>query len=87
MSNSVMFFKSPSCPICKSVNPIFDEVASKFKDSVNTEKVDITKDVQKAVDNGVMSVPAILFIKDGNEIERLNGKVSRDNLEKAFERI
>lgn len=87
MSNSVLFFKSPSCPICKTVLPVFEEVAEQFSDSVDAKKVDITEDIQTAIDKAVMSVPTIVFIKDGEEIERFTGMVSRDKLEKAFELV
>ncbi|MFC1552390.1 thioredoxin family protein [Candidatus Latescibacterota bacterium] len=84
MSNSVLFFKSPSCPICKMVDPVFNEVAGKFEGTVDAEKIDITEDIQKAIDNGVMAVPTIIFLKDGSEVERFTGMVSKSNLEQAF---
>ena len=87
MSKSVLFFKSKSCQICKTVDTIFNEVADNFINSVEAEKVDITENMQKTIDNGVMSVPTILFYKDGREIERLSGMVSSNKLEQAFENL
>jgi thiol-disulfide isomerase/thioredoxin len=87
MSNSVLFFKSPSCPVCKMVDPVFNELAGKFEGTVDAEKVDITEDIQTAIDNGVMAVPTILFLKDGAEVERFTGMVSLDVLNQAFENV
>lgn len=87
MSKTALFFKSKSCPVCKAVEPVFGDVADSFDGAVETEKIDITENMQKAIDNGVMSVPTIVFLKDGDETNRLTGMVSPDKLKQAFENL
>ena len=87
MSKSIIFFKSKSCPICKQVEPVFNEVLELYKDSVGTITIDITEDVQKAVENGVMSVPTIIFLKDDQEVKRLTGVISKDKIEQTLESL
>ena len=87
MSKSVILFKSKSCPHCKHVEPIFNEVIEHFKNSVGAITVDITEDMKKAVENGVMSVPTIIFLKDDQEVKRLTGVTSKDKIEQIIESL
>ncbi|HDY90236.1 MAG TPA: thioredoxin [bacterium] len=85
MSKSVMFFKSKSCPNCKQVEPVFNETIKHYKDNISATTVDITEDVQKAIDNGVMSVPTLIFFKDDIEVKRLTGVVPKDKIIQVIE--
>ncbi len=87
MSKTALFFKSKSCPVCKAVEPVFSDIADSFDGTVETGEIDITENIQKAIDNGVMSVPTIVFLKDGDEIDRMTGMVSPDKLKQAFENL
>ena len=87
MSKSVMFFKSKSCPNCKQIEPVFNEVIVPYKNSVGSITVDITENIQKAIENGVMSVPTIIFFKDDKEVKRLTGVVSKDKIEQTIESL
>ncbi len=87
MSKTVIFFKSKSCPHCKQVEPIFNEAIEPYKDSVDVNTIDITKDVQKAIENGVMSVPTIIFTTDNKEVKRLSGIVTKDKIEQAIKSL
>ena len=78
MSKSVMFFKSKSCPNCKQIEPVFNEAIVPYKNSVSSITVDITENIQKAIENGVMSVPTLIFFKEEKEVKRLTGVVSKD---------
>ncbi len=87
MSKSVIFFKSKSCPNCKMIEPIFNEVIELYKDNVGVVTIDITEDIQQAVEKGVMSVPTIIFLKDDREVERLIGVVSKDKIVHAIDNL
>ena len=58
-----------------------------YKDSVDAITIDITDNVQKAVEKGVMSIPTIIFLNDDKEIKRLSGVVSKDKIELAIENL
>ena len=85
MSKSIFFFKSKSCSICKQVEPVFNEAIVLYKNSVGAMTVDITENIQKAIENDVMSVPTIIFFKDDKEVKRLSGIVSKDKIVQVIE--
>ena len=52
-------FTSPSCPYCPMAKEVAEEARGKFGDSIEIEYVDITKDRDRAIEYGLMAVPAI----------------------------
>lgn len=52
-------FTSPTCPYCPMAKEVAEEAKGKFGDSIDVEYVDITKDRERAINYGLMAVPAI----------------------------
>lgn len=53
-------FTAPWCAPCKTVSKMLDQVLPEFPD-IQVVEVDITKDVPKANEAGVKSVPVLLL--------------------------
>lgn len=83
MSVSVILFRSKSCGACESVEPIYKSVLGNYPD-VKSEIVNITENIQTAIDNGVMSVPTIIFFKNEKEVKRFSGFVSKEKIEQTI---
>ncbi len=49
-------------------------------------RVDIDRDMAVAERFQVMSIPTVLVIRDGGEVERLDGLIQEPDLAAAFER-
>ena len=60
------------------------EVESKVLQAAGS--VDVDRDLDVARRFGVMSLPTVLFTRDGKEVERLDGLITEDALRAAFER-
>ena len=62
--NIVVKFGATWCGPCKQIKPIIEELA---KENVNIEfiDVDIDKDLELARKYAIKSIPAVLFIQDG----------------------
>lgn len=82
---AAVLFKSPSCGNCERLLPIFREAITPYQTNIKTEVVDIREDIQSAVNYGVLSVPIIIFFKNGKEVNRLVGLVSRDKIIKSLQ--
>ncbi len=68
----IVKFKTEWCSPCKVLHPIIEEVSKEVKD-VSFIEVDAEEHSELAARYGVMSVPALLFFKRGEEVERLQG--------------
>jgi thioredoxin 1 len=84
----VIDFWAEWCGPCKMLNPVFSAASEEFKGKVNFAKVDIDSETDLAQMYDIMSIPHILFIKDGEIVDRSGGLISKDNLfsmiKKAF---
>jgi len=68
------------CGPCKAMSPIIDELATEFDGRVTIAKYNCDEDNDLATDYGVMSLPTLLFFKDGQLIDRHAGSIARDAL-------
>ena len=71
------------CAPCRKVHPIMEELASRYTD-VFFAKLNTDDEVSIAVEHGVMSVPTILFFRNGKLVGSLTGSTSRDEIESAL---
>ena len=60
------------CGPCKMLSPIIDEIAAERED-VKVVKIDIDEQPELAAAYGVMSVPSLFVIKDGEIVNQARG--------------
>lgn len=77
---AVVDFYADWCVPCKMMAPIIEALSEQFSD-VKIGKLNIDNNNKTAEKYHVMSIPTILFIKDGNVVETFVGAVSKDKLE------
>jgi len=78
--NSVIDFWAEWCGPCKMLKPVFEDVAKEMKGKIKFGKVDIEDGQEIAERFGVMSVPALVFFKDGEQVEMSSGFVDKKTL-------
>lgn len=69
----VVDFFAAWCGPCRMLGPVMEEVQDEIKDRASIYKVDIDEAEDVARSFGIMSVPSVLFFKDGKEIGRFVG--------------
>ena len=60
------------CGPCRMLGPVLEQLAADRPD-VTVAKVDVDEQQMLAIQYGVMSVPTVLFLKNGEEVGRLVG--------------
>lgn len=70
------------CGPCKMVAPMIDEIAGEVEGKAHVFKVDVDKNPALANKYQVMSIPTIIFFKDGKVTNQLVGTVSKEELVK-----
>ncbi|MBN2142628.1 thioredoxin [Candidatus Woesearchaeota archaeon] len=68
----IIDFYADWCGPCKMMSPIFEKVAGETKD-VSFFKLDVDSNPESADKAGVRSIPTLLFLKDGEEVDRITG--------------
>nr|CCA14056.1 protein disulfideisomerase putative [Albugo laibachii Nc14] len=58
-------FYAPCCDHCKRLLPIFEEVATKLKGTINVAKVDAIANRELGVRFGISGYPTIIFFRQG----------------------
>ncbi|OGS20548.1 MAG: hypothetical protein A2252_09825 [Elusimicrobia bacterium RIFOXYA2_FULL_39_19] len=84
---TVVYFKTQWCPVCKSLSPVIDILANKYAEKIKFVSLDPRVAQITAVTYGIMSVPAILFFKNGVETLRNMGAVSEKNLTNLIDKV
>ena len=72
------------CGPCKMMAPIYEDLAKQYGDKIKIGKLDVDSDPETPGQFGVSSIPTIVFLKDGKEIDRLVGFQSKDTFVQKF---
>ncbi len=70
---AVVDFGAEWCGPCKKLHPIMAELADEMPDQVKIVEVDVGVSPEIAQKYAVVSVPQILFFKNGEMVERVVG--------------
>lgn len=61
------------CGPCRMLAPMVDDLAAQYEGKVIVGKVNVDEEQELAIRYGVMSIPTVIFFKDGKEIDRKVG--------------
>ena len=75
-----VLFKSPSCPHCVKMEPVFEEVSQAHVGQMKFGIVDVSQGPEVAAEYGILSIPVVLLLKAGEEVDRITGFVSAEDL-------
>ena len=73
-------FSAAWCGPCKQLKPIVTELASEFSGRLKVAHVDVEQARQYAMKYGVMSVPTVLYIKNGEVCDSQIGLSTKDKM-------
>ncbi len=78
----VIDFYAEWCGPCMQFKPIFEKIAEEMKD-IHFFKVNVDEESEIAGKFGVMSIPTIIFLNDGEEKHKSMGALSESSFKKA----
>ena len=61
------------CGPCKMLAPVIDDLAKQYEGKAVVGKVNVDEEQELAIRYGVMSIPTVIFFKNGEEIARKVG--------------
>ncbi|MES2728229.1 MAG: thioredoxin [Bacteroidota bacterium] len=65
------------CGPCRMVGPVVDELSKEYDGKAVIGKVNVDFNPKIATDYGIMSIPALLFFKDGQLVDKQVGAVPK----------
>ena len=76
-------FYADWCVPCKMLSPIVEQVASE-NTNVKVVKINIDDEQDLAINYGVMSIPTLVVIKNGQETDRVVGLIEKSEVERLI---
>jgi thioredoxin 1 len=83
----VVDFWAQWCGPCKMMGPIFEEAAKDLKDKAKFGKVNVDENPELAQRFGVMSIPTIMFFRDGQPVDKTVGVLPKEDIVKKIKEI
>ena len=80
MSVQVLKFSAAWCGPCRVLSETLKDV-----DGIDT--IDIDQEMDRADKYNIKGVPTLLFLKDGEEVERLSGAISLSKYQEVLSKI
>ncbi|MGI6218646.1 MAG: thioredoxin [Bacteroidaceae bacterium] len=84
---AVIDFWATWCGPCRRIAPIIEELAAEYEGRVNIAKCDIEECDELAARFHIMSVPTLLFFKNGQVVDKLVGAGGKDTIKEKIEAL
>ena len=83
----VVDFWAAWCGPCKILSPAVEEAANEMKDKAKFAKVNVDENLELAQRFQVMSIPTLIFFRDGKQMDRTVGVISKEEIEKRIKNL
>jgi thioredoxin 2 len=80
----VVDFWAAWCAPCRMISPVLEELATRRAGHLKIVKVDVDANQGLAVRFGAQSIPLLVVIRDGREVDRIVGALPRSALEQRL---
>lgn len=80
-------FYADWCGPCKMIAPIIEQIAKEYEGKATIAKLNVDENNALAMQFGVMSIPTLIFFKDGREVQRLMGARPKTHLTDVLDQI
>jgi thioredoxin 1 len=83
----IVDFWAEWCGPCRMIAPILDELAEEYAEKLKVVKVDVDANGKTASQFSVMSIPTLLFFKDGKVQDQVVGALPKKQLREKVEKF
>lgn len=83
----VLDFWAEWCGPCRMVSPIIDELSNEYEGRVIVGKMDVDNNDEVVSQFGIRNIPTVLFLKDGQVVDKIVGATSKDKFVAKIEAL
>lgn len=83
----VVDFWAPWCGPCRAIAPIVSELATEYDGRVVVGKCDVEEADEIAMQYGIRNIPTLLFIKNGEVVDKNVGATTKSKLQEKIEAL
>lgn len=83
----VVDFWATWCGPCKMIAPILEEIAEEMGDKVKVTKLDVDSNNKTAGKYNIMSIPSLLFFRNGELVDQVVGAIPKTQLVARLDKI
>ena len=80
-------FWAPWCGPCRAIAPIVEDLATEYAGKVSFAKLNTDDNQRTAMKYGIMAIPTLVLFRGGNEVARVTGVQSKQNLKKTIDGV
>jgi thioredoxin 1 len=81
----IVDFWATWCSPCKTIAPIIEELSNEYSSKIKIGKINVEDNPKTTTAYGVMSIPTLIFFKDGQVLSQYTGALSKAQLKKKIE--
>ncbi|MCB0699499.1 MAG: thioredoxin [Chitinophagales bacterium] len=82
---SVIDFWAQWCGPCLALGPTIEALATEYDGKVNVGKLNVDENPNISMEYGITSIPAVLFIKNGQVVDKQVGAAPKSVLDKKIQ--
>ena len=83
----VVDFYADWCGPCKMIGPVIEQLAEAYAGKIKVGKVNVDENMELASQYRIMSIPAVMFFKDGKVQDQIIGAVPKAQIEAKFQAL
>ncbi|MBO5922186.1 MAG: thioredoxin [Bacteroidaceae bacterium] len=83
----VLDFSATWCGPCKQLAPIIEELSNEYEGRIAVGKCDIEEADDLTAEYGIRNVPTVIFIKNGQVVDKFVGSKSKGDVQAKFEAL
>ncbi len=83
----VVDFFATWCGPCKMIAPILEQLSAEYEEKATIVKVDVDQSMELAEQYEIVSVPTLLFFKNGTLVRKMIGAGSKASLKAAIDAL